>query len=962
MPIPSLSKKTSSPQTWKKRPARRVHRGSSFGQRPSRNKRPKFKLNLPDGSWRMIATIVGIGIIVTGIGSIIFLASVTKDLPNPNRIIDRTVAQSTKIYDRTGEHLLFDIHGNERRTLIPLEEIPQHLVDATLTAEDRNFYEHSGISITGILRSVLKNVTTGSRVGGSTLTQQLVKNAILSPEKTYTRKVREVILSWQIEKTFEKDEILQLYFNEIPYGSVAYGAEAAAQTYLGKSVRDINLSEAAILAALPQAPTYYSPFGSNVDALFTRQHWILDSMAELGYITKEDAEFAKTQEVSFVERRIDNITAPHFVMYVREYLTEKYGELTVEQGGLQVITTLDLFKHDLAQEVIDEYGERNAERNANNAAMVVIDPKTGQVLTMIGSRDYFNDEIDGQVNVATRLRQPGSSFKPIVYAASLIKGYTPDTVLYDVETVFQNYDLRDYTPKNYDLSQHGPVTLRKALAGSLNIPAVKMIYLTGVDNVIDLAEDLGYTSLSNRSRFGLSLVLGGGEVELLEHVNAYSVFAREGEWHPITTILEVKDKDGNVLEKYEEQTKKVLSTEVARHMNNMMSDNAARAYVFGENNLLQLGGRPVAAKTGTTNDYRDAWTVGYTPSLAVGVWVGNNDNSPMNLGAAGGQVAAPIWNAFMRRVLGDTPVEAFREPKPIETDKAALNGDVAAGVTMKINRVTGKLATNQTPNDLIEEKTFKQAHNILHYINKDDPQGDTPPDRSTEQYTRWEDAVTAWAAENDFVNEEPPTEFDNGYNSANRPSITITSPGQGSSITDRNFSASVSASAPRGLSRVEYKLNGRLLKSVEQPPYNLNVFIDDPAINSGSYQLTATAYDDIDNSNSSSITLNFNLPEAPATLNWSSPNPGAVISNSSFPVAISGSLRSGADVAKIDLFYKTSGGQENYINTIRQFSGNTLNASWLSSPGAGSYTLYAQITNGDGFTYKSDEIPISVSE
>ena len=965
MPIPSLSRKTTSPQTWKKRNAIRRGSTSSFGKHPGRRRlRLPFtlkRLSVSRGFWKPALIAGGVGIGVLGLASIAFLASITKDLPNPNRIIDRTVAQSTKIYDRTGEHLLFDIHGNERRTLVPLNELPKHLVNATLTAEDRHFYEHGGISFTGILRSVIKNVTTGSKVSGSTLTQQLVKNAILSSEKTYTRKAREIILSWQIEKNFSKDEILQLYFNEIPYGSVAYGAEAAAQTYFGKSVRDITLPEAAILAALPQAPTYYSPYGNNTDALFTRQRWILDNMAELGYITEEDARLTKEQEVVFKERRDDNIIAPHLVMHVREYLTKKYGELTVEQGGLQVITTLDLFKHDLAQKVINEISEKNLEKNASNAAMVVIDPKTGQVLVMIGSRDYFNEDIDGQVNVATRLRQPGSSFKPIVYTAGLIKGYTPDTVLYDVETNFQNYDLRDYQPRNYNLAEHGPVTVRKALAGSLNIPAVKMIYLTGVDNVIDLAEDLGYTSLTDRSRFGLSLVLGGGEVQLLEHTNAYAVFAREGEWHPITTILEVRDKDGNVLEKYERKEKKVLATETARQMNQMLSDNNARAYIFGQNNFLTLGGRPVAAKTGTTNDYRDAWTIGYTPSLVTGVWVGNNDNTPMNFGADSSQVAAPIWHAFMSQVLGDTPIEQFKDPQPVETTKPVLNGNIAQGTTVKINRVTGKLATNQTPDYLVEEKTFKQAHNILHYINKDDPRGDTPPDRSGEQYKRWEEAVVAWAAKNGFVNEEPPTEFDTDYTNNNRPNITITTPSAGTVITDRNFSANVSASAPRGVSRVEYALNGQIIGTVTNAPFSLSLFIEDPSITNGSYQLTATAFDDIDNRASANVTLNFNLPAAPSALSWTSPTNGQVIPSTSFPFTIKGGIRSGAQISKIDLFYKDSNGNENYINTIRQFPGNVLSASWLSVPGPGNYTLYAYITNSDGFSYKSDEVGLNVN-
>lgn len=953
----SLSTRTRSPQGWKKggnyqrRAPGHLHR-----RRPNKFKLPKIfsKIPLPQNLFKAILALLGFGIAFGGIAALLILGWIAKDLPNPNRIIDRTVAQSTKIYDRTGETLLFNIHGNEKRTLIELTDLPKYVIQATLTAEDREFYSHRGISITGILRSAFKNLTTGSRAGGSTLTQQLVKNAVLSPEKTYTRKIKEIILSWQIEKRFSKDEILQLYFNEIPYGSVAYGVEAGAQTYFDKTVRDISLAEAAILAALPKAPTYYSPYGSNVDALIERQHWVLDSMAELGYITETDAEFAKNEKLEFNQKRED-ITAPHFVMYVREYLTKKYGELTVEQGGLQVITTLDIIKQELAEKVVAEGAEVNLDWGASNAALIALDTKTGQIVAMVGSKDFFDEEIDGQVNVTTRPRQPGSSFKPVVYAAAFKKGYTPDTVLYDIETKFLNYDGQDYEPKNYDLKEHGAVTMAKALAGSLNIPAVKTIYLTGVDNVIDLAEDLGYTTLSNRSRFGLSLVLGGGEVTLLEHVNAFAALAREGEYHPPVSILEIKDKDGNILEEYKKKEKKVLSSQIARLINKVLSDNGARAYVFGENNYLTLGGRPVAAKTGTTNDYRDAWTLGYTPSLAVGVWVGNNDNSKMKRGAAGGVVAAPIWNSYMRQILGDTPFENFKSPTGIETDKPALNGSITEGVKVKIDKVTGKLATSLTPESQVEEKIFKQAHSILHWVNKDDPQGNTKPNQSGEQYTRWEEAIALWAEKNNIISEEPPTEFDDLHNAANRPTINITSPNKNQTITSRNLQASVSASAPRGVARVEYYINNQLLKNVTSAPYSLNVFIEDPSIQSGFYTLKAIAYDDIDNSNSASIEINMQLPVAPSALSWVSPTNGQIIS---LPTSIEAELNNVSNIDKIDLYYKFDD-QENYINTIRQFPGGKLIAQWPSAP-TGNYTLYAKITNKNGFSYKGDEVSITV--
>ncbi|MDX9893627.1 MAG: PBP1A family penicillin-binding protein [Patescibacteria group bacterium] len=970
MPIPGLSVRTSSPQNWrKKHPYHKRITRQTFGKRPiytgSHGKPPVNLVKL--------ALILAAGAIVVGsLTSIILLAWIAKDLPNPDKIIDRSIALSTKIYDRTGENLLYDVHGLEKRTFVELPSIPKHLINATLTAEDRKFYEHKGISITGIVRSAIKNVLTGSKVGGSTLTQQLVKNAILTPEKKYTRKLKEIILSYQIEKKFAKDQILQMYFNEIPYGSVAYGAEAAAQTYFGKSVKDINLSEAAILAALPQAPSYYSPYGSHTDALFSRQQWILDSMAELGYITPEEAGFAKNEKVEF-KKRDENILAPHFVMYVKEYLTQKYGELAVEQGGMKVITTLDLYKQEIAEEVVEENAAKNSENyNANNASLVALDPKTGQILAMVGSKNFFGDpepaectpgvncSFDPQVNAAIRLRQPGSSFKPIVYTAAFKKGYTPETVLYDVETSFLNYDGQNYNPKNYDLKEHGPVTIRQALQGSLNIPAVKAIYLAGIDEVIDLAENLGYTTLKDRSRFGLSLVLGGGEVKLLEHVNAFATLAREGEWHPTAAILEVRDKDGNILEEFRKQEKKVLETEFARMINNVLSDNTARSYIFGENNYLTLGNRPVAAKTGTTNDYHDAWTIGHTPSLAVGVWVGNNNNKEMKRGADGSVVAAPIWNAFMRRVLGDTPVESFNPPTEITTEKPVLNGGIIEGVKVKIDKISGKLATTLTPETQTEEKTFRQVHSILHYINKDDPQGNTSPDFSDPQYQRWEEAIQNWAEKNNYISEEPPTEFDDLHTQANKPTIKITSPQYNQTINNRQIQASVSASAPRGVVRVEYYLNDHQIKETTTNPFDLNVFISDPNIVNGFYTLKAVVYDDIDNNQSDEIKLNFNLPPSSSALSWTYPTNNSLIKTANFPLSLTADLGDANGIQKIDIYYQTSGGEKKYINSARQFPDGKLLLQWIQSPESGQYQLLAEITNQDGFSYQVESISINI--
>ena len=592
--------------------------------------------------WKKLLILVAaaglLGFIIFGV----LFAYYSFNLPDPNKLGSRVVPESTKIFDRNNE-LLYEIHGEAKRTLIPFEQIPSYTKQAAIAVEDKNFYKHSGISLTGIIRSALKNVFTNSRVGGSTITQQFVRNAVLTREKTYTRKLKEVVLSLQLERKYSKDEILQLYFNEIPYGSNAYGIEAAAQTFFGKNAKDLSLVESAYLAALPQAPTYYSPFGPHRDELNQRADTVLKLMAEQGYITKEEKELAQSTKVEF--RAIgQGILAPHFVMYIQDILAQKYGEVSLREGGFKITTTLDLSLQKIAEEAVAKQVAINEKNyNATNASLVATDPNTGQVLAMVGSRDYFDKVHDGAVNVALRSRQPGSSFKPYVYASAFKSGMNPATVLLDVQTNFGNFGGKDYVPQNYDGQSHGPVSIRQALQGSLNVPAVKTVILTGIENSIDLAEKMGITTLGDRTRYGPSIVLGGGEVKLLDHVGAFGVFAALGIKHDITAILKIEDGRGNVLEEYKpSRGKEVLDPQVAYQINNVLSDNEARAYIFGRSNRLTIPGRAVAAKTGTTQEYHDAWTVGYTPSLAAGVWVGNNNNTAMKTPADGSVVAAPI--------------------------------------------------------------------------------------------------------------------------------------------------------------------------------------------------------------------------------------------------------------------------------------------------------------------------------
>lgn len=895
---------------------------------------------------------------------IAFIFYLSRGLPDPNKLIDRQIAQSTKIYDRTGKTVLYEIAGDEKRTLVPLSDIPLNVRNATIAIEDKDFYKHGGFSVWAIFRTAVTDVLRGQSAGASTLTQQFVKNAILSNEKTFTRKIKELILAYQLEKRFSKDEILQMYLNEIPYGSTAYGVEAASQKYFAKNVKDVNLAEAAILASLPQAPSRYSPYGTNKDLLIARQHYVLDQMAKQGYITQQQADEAKNTPLVF-KKQVDNLLAPHFVMYIKDLLSEKYGQQVVEQGGLKITTTLDLDKQKAAEAAITEKADKNQEKyKASNAALVSIDPKTGQVLAMVGSKDYYNEAIDGQVNIATSPRQPGSSFKPMVYAAAFIKGFTPNTILYDVLTNFSTDPAKPYQPHNYDGKEHGPVTIRKALAGSLNIPAVKALYLAGINNVISLANDLGYSTLKDKDRFGLSLVLGGGEVSLLEHTNAYSVFSQEGVVHPVVTILKVEDKNGKTLEEYTPSEKKVMDPEIARQITSILSDNNARSYVFGANNFLTLGNRPVAAKTGTTNDYKDAWTIGYTPSIVTGVWVGNNNNTAMKLGSDGSVVAAPIWNAYMKQVLDNTPVEKFTAPQPVATGKPVLDGVATTTQIVKIDRASGLLATDYTPASFIVEKAFGQPHNILYYVNKDDPRGPTPTNPTSDpQFALWEAPVQAWAAKNKLIATSTlPTAKDNLHIPANQPTLTINQPANNQSVVDPLLLVSIDTAAPRGVSRVEYYIDNKLFSVNTVAPYGLAKNIS--FLDNGLHELLIKSFDDIDNSTEQKINFNLALtqtiPSGDVNLNWLEPQT-LNYSINSFPISLRLEASNWDQISKINLYYSQNN-KPVLINSLAPIETSPVSIPWTKPPKPGSYQVYAEVELWRGVNKQSSPLSITITK
>jgi len=894
-------------------------------------------------------------------GLIGIFAWFAKDLPKPDKLINRDIAQSTKIYDRTGEHLLYEIHGEQQRTIIPLSEIPEYAIQATLALEDQQFFEHQGFNLWGIFRGVVIQKLKGGRVqGGSTLTQQLVKNAILTNERSLNRKIKELLLSYQIEKKYSKQEILQMFFNEIPYGSTAYGIEAAANHYLGKSAEDLTLAEAAVIAALPQRPSYFSPYGSHVDELFNRQKYALSQMVKLNYITEAEAEAAGAEKIEF-KQRLEGVVAPHFVFYVKELLSEKYGEKMVEQGGLKIISTLDYDLQKKAEEIVAAQAEKNLENfDASNAALVSIDVDTGQILAMVGSKNFFGEEIDGQVNVATRPRQPGSSFKPIVYTAAWQKGFVPETVVYDLETVFPVENQDDYTPHNYDLKERGPVSLRNALAGSLNIPAVKMIYLTGINNVLDLADSLGYTTLKDRSRFGLSLVLGGGEIKLIEHVNAFSVFARDGKFLPTSAVLKLEENNGRLMEEFQEtRAQKIIEPDIARITNDILSDNGARAYIFGENNYLTLPDRPVAAKTGTTNDYHDAWTIGYTPQIATGVWVGNNDNSEMKRGADGSVVAAPIWQQFMKEAAKNYPVKNFEKPSYNIPNKPMLGGE-ASGVKVKIDKMSGLLATAATPEHLVEEKTYKQAHSILYYIDKDDPLGPPPANPADDPYYKyWEEAVEKWAAKQGIINETPPTAEDNLHNINDRPQINFISPEDNAELLTERITLEAHADSPRKINKVEFYLGGNLINTIYQEPYRFSYSIPYNYPN-GPYQFTVKAYDDLENVGQDIVAIDLNR-QAYLNISWLEPNTSTTLTAADFPYNLVIYVEEAERVKKIDFYYRAVGGDNSqWLGFINNVFDKTSQIAWSSAPPAGTYKVYPIVTDNLNSVVSGPEITINI--
>ncbi len=799
-------------------------------------------------------------------GILVVWASFIK-LPDFAGFSDRKVVESTKIYDLTGKILLYDVHENVKRTLVPFDAISPNVKNATVAVEDANFYNHYGIQPKSILRAFIANVTGGGfKQGGSTITQQVVKKTLLTDEKKITRKIKEVILSFRLEAAFSKDEILALYLNEVPYGGNVYGIGEASKLFFGKDARNLSLAESAYLAALPNAPTRLSPYGNNRAKLEARKEFVLNRMFELKFITDIEYESARAEKITFLPKESRGIKAPHFVIWVKEYLAEKYGERAVEENGYKVITTLNYELQKKAEETIDKFGP-NTEKNfgAKNMGLIAIDPKNGHVLAMVGSRDYFDIKNEGNFNVTLAPnRQPGSTFKPFVYATAFAKGYTPETALFDLRTNFDtNCDAYGtplspnikpeecYMPENYGGKYRGPVSMREALAQSLNVPAVKTLYLAGIKDSINTARRMGITSLTDPARYGLTLVLGSGEVSLIELTGAYGVFANDGVRNATTPILRIEDKKGQVIEGSKESPEEILDSQIARKISSILSDNKARTPGFGANSALYFKDRDVAVKTGTTNNNVDVWTVGYTPNLAVGIWAGNNNNSQMNKNVSGLMIS-PIWRAFMDEALKITPSERFIAPE--EEDLTALPAPLAGlwkgGEKYIIDTASGKLATENTPREMKKVVVVPSVHTILHWINKNDPLGPPPVNPYDDpQYSLWETPVREWvASQNIFEGYRGhiPTEYDTSRTAESLPILVVF--GIDFSLPQNKaerITLSVASHGRYPLHKVEFFINERFVESSTQSPFSFSFTLEDMENITTENNITMVGYDSI---------------------------------------------------------------------------------------------------------------------
>jgi len=801
-------------------------------------------------------------LIILIVGFVVALSYIAYDLPSPDKIVRRE-GFSTKILDRNGE-VLYDIYQDQKRVPVKFEDVPDYLKKATIAIEDKNFYKHEGFDVLGIIRGFTRIFTRGRAQGGSTLTQQLVKNVLLTSERSMVRKIKEFVLAVQIERKYTKDEILLMYLNEAPYGGTSWGVEAAAESYFGKSVKDLNLVECAILAGLPQRPSYYSPYSGNPSAYKSRTNDVLRRMREDGYITSEQEDEAN-QMLSGIEfvGKGGNFKAPHFVQYVEEILEEKYGAAFIEQGGYKVTTTLDWKVQEEAQKIVTEEIEKVEKLQITNGAAVAINPQTGEILAMVGSKDFNAKDYDGQVNVTTSLRQPGSAFKPFTYVTAFKKYYTPATLIMDVPTEFPGgIGQPVYKPVNYDGKYRGPIQLRYALANSINVPAVKLLAMVGIKDVLETAYDMGISSLEptqeTMSRVGLSLTLGGGEVRLLDLTAAYGAFLNKGYKVEPIAILKIEDNTGKVLEENNPQKgKRVLTEEQAFLIADILSDNKARSAVFGENSLLNIKDKQIAVKTGTTNDKRDNWAMGGNGDVVVGTWVGNNDNSSMKTVASGVSGASPIWRRILLKALEGKSNTKFEIPANIVTKevddisgysahdgfpsrleyfiKGTEPGNDPVHVKLKVCKNQGKLAT---PNDIssgnYDEKEF-------FVFKEEDATG------GIDGVNKWQEGILAWIAGQSDSRYHPPSDYCEGSNPVG---VDFVTPHDHDSNLPGTFNVEIKAESTGDINEVRLEIDGSGYRTFTGKPYSDNV-----SLSIGIHKLRTIARDSNGKEASKEITI-----------------------------------------------------------------------------------------------------------
>ncbi len=836
-------------------PKNRSKRSSTATENLERSR--KFVLFAKLGFIGIIA-LVGLFLIAIPIMSV--------SLPSPDKVVRRE-GFSTKILDRNGKEL-YDIFVNQRQTPVAYEDIPIFLQKATIAVEDKDFYSHPGFDIKGILRGLSRQFTRGRAQGGSTLTQQLVKNVLLTDERSVIRKVKEFVLAIEIESKYSKNQILQMYLNEAPYGGNTRGVEAASEMYFGKNVKDLNLIESAFLAGLPQSPSYYSPFLNSKKAYVDRTKVVLRRMREDSYINAEQEKqgLADLENLTF-QARDASFKAPHFVQYVQKILESRYGENKVEQGGLTVTTTLDLDLQEKAQQIVTDEIAKIEKLHITNGSTVVINPQTGEILAMVGSKNFNAKDYDGQFNVATQgLRQPGSTMKPFTYVTGFKKGYTPSTLFMDVPTTFPGgIGQPDYNPVNYDGKFRGPIQLRYALGNSINIPAVKMIALVGIKDVLQTAYDQGVTTLEptkeNLAKVGLSLTLGGGEVHLLDITDAYAPFMNSGYKVDPISVLKVVDRDGTILENITpEKGKRVLSEEQSFLIADILSDSKAREQTFGQNSILNVSGRKIAVKTGTTNDKRDNWTIGGDGQMLVGVWVGNNDFTQMLQVASGVTGASPIWRKVLDAALNDKPVFTFQQPSNLVTADVDLVSGYKAHdgfpsrqeffirgtepqedpvhVKLKICRNEGKLAT---PADVAANNYDDKEYFVF---KEEDPLV------GTDGKNRWQEAILNWLNTQTDSKYHPPTDYCGTSNPLN---VDFVTPNDRNSNLPNDFKIKVRADSTNDIALVDIEIDGTKVRSFSSLPYEFDTHLSD-----GVHTIRAVAYDSKSHQSDRRITVGVN--------------------------------------------------------------------------------------------------------